>query len=160
MRLDADFEAKLARAIRPDREEMEALGDRMMAIAEEKWREYAAANDYDIEHIWTDAEITHVDIRDRGASVRVEWPFSAQFEFGVDPHVIEATNAEVLKFPWPDGPDEVLADFEPLWNDPDHFLEEPEVLFPKVNWGSETGGIPKARAVRGMLMEIRQELRD
>lgn len=159
MNLDADFEQKLAEALTPDRDEMRLLGERMMAMAEDNWREYAATNEYDIEHVYEDAEITDVRVEPGNASVRVEWPFSAQFEFGVDPHVIEATNAEVLKFPWPDGPDEVLAQFEPMWNDPDHFLEEPEVLFPEVEWGSETGGIPKARAVRDMLMELRAELR-
>lgn len=157
--LEAGFESKAREALLDEaEEEAPAIGDRMLEIAEEKWRSYAEANDYDIDHIWRDAEGPDIARDDREVRIRVRWPKSAQFEFGVDPHVIEASNADVLAFPWPEMEgvefgntgktfDEVFADTWPI------------VFFPEVDWGSESGGIPKARAVRDMLRELRGEPR-
>lgn len=38
---------------------------------------------------------------------------SAWHEFGTQPHTIRADNGEMLAFPWPDAPDEVVAMFSP-----------------------------------------------
>lgn len=150
---DAAREALLEEA----ESKMPELVARMQDIAEDNWRSYASANDYDIEHIWRDVE-SEIDRAGDEITATVEWPFSAQFEHGVDPHVIEASDAEMLAFEWSEMAgvefgetgrtfDEVFAD---TW---------PVVFFPKVNWGSESGGIPKARAVRDMLRELRGEMR-
>lgn len=71
-----------------------------------------------------------------------EW--SEGFEFGTEPHTIKPVNADFLKFPWPDGPDDVLERFQPMWEDPDHFLEEPEVLLKQV----DHPGTPALRFLR------------
>lgn len=155
--LELDFEDKTAEAVLDDVEEhADEIGDDLMELAEEKWRRYAEANDYDIDHIWRDAEGPDVSRGDREVRIQIVWPFSALFEHGVDPHVIEASDAEVLAFPWPEMAgvefgntgqtfDEVFADTWPI------------VFFPKVNWGSETGGIPAARVIRNTLREFRGE---
>lgn len=158
MELDRDFEEKLAAAVLPDEEQTRALGERLKAIAEDNWRAYMAANGYDLEHVVRDAEVLDVEAGDRRSSVRVEWPFSALFEFGVDPHVIEASGASVLAFEWPEMEGEEFGNtgrnFEEV------FAETwPTVFFPAVNWGSESGGIPASRAVRDALMEFRQDMR-
>ena len=58
---------------------------------------------------------------------------AARFEWGTEPHTIEPNPpTKMLKFPWPDMPSGMREDFEPMWRDPSHFLEEPEVLLPKV----------------------------
>ena len=78
------------------------------------------------------------------------WEFSFDhvaavfFERGTQPHVIRPVNAEVLLFEWPDAPPEVREKFEPLWSDPSHFLDEPEVMFPEV----EHPGTPALRFLR------------
>lgn len=149
MELDDNFEEKLAAAILPDDGEMKDLGEEMLDIAKSNWAAYAAANDYDIDHITDGARITDVDARPRSRSVRVEWPFSALFEFGVDPHVIEASDADQLSFGWPSPPEGTRPSDAPAWVESD-----------SVNWGSVTGGIPKSRAIRDMLQEIRSVLRD
>lgn len=145
VKLDANFEKLAEKAFTPDRDEMRVLGEEMLEIAEAFWDAYQEANDYDIDHITDEARIT--DVSD--GYVRVEWPFSALFEFGVDPHVIEASDAEYLAFEWPAPPEGTRPEGAPEY-----------VRTDSVDWGSETGGIPKARAVRDMLREFRGELRD
>lgn len=146
--LDDGFEDALADAILPDRDETRALGEDMTASAAEKWDAYMAANDYDLDHITDGARITDVEVGDRHRRVRVEWPFSALWEFGVDPHVIEASDADYLAFEWPAPPEGTRPPGAPEY-----------VRTDSVDWGSETGGIPKARAVRDMLRELRARLR-
>jgi len=157
--LEMSFEDDLEQALLDDvHRKASGIEGMMMLMAETNWRRYANENGYDIDHIWKDAE-SSIQREADAITISAEWPFSAQFEHGVEPHTIEATNADFLKFPWPDAPEEVKDMFRSQWENPDSFLEEPIVLFPKVNWGSETGGIPAARAVRNMLREIRGELR-
>jgi len=155
--LEQDFENKLAAAVLPDRDEARELAEDLLAFAEERWKAYASANDYDIEHIWEDAEVTDVSVGPRSVGFRVEWPFSAMFEFGVDPHVIEAKDADVLAFPWPEMEGEPYGDTGKTWDEV--FADTwPVVFLPRVNWGSKTDGIPKARAVRNALRDFRGEL--
>jgi hypothetical protein len=155
--LDSSFEDDLQEALLDDvHAKASGIEGMMMLIAETNWRSYAESNGYDIDHVWRDAE-SEVEREADAVRISAEWPFSAQFEHGVDPHTIEATNADVLAFPWPEMKgvefgntgqtfDEVFAE---TW---------PVVFFPEVDWGSETGGIPAARAVRNMLRELRGEL--
>lgn len=55
------------------------------------------------------------------------------FEYGSEPHPITPTNADFLLFPWPNAPEEVKEEWRPTWEDPQHFLEEPFVLYPEVD---------------------------
>lgn len=67
------------------------------------------------------------------------------FEFGTEPHTITPDPpTQMLKFPWPDMPSDMRESFKPMWEDPNHFLEEPEVLLPEV----EHPGTPELRFLR------------
>jgi len=79
-----------------------------------------------------------------GDTYIAEWehPHADKIEVGVKPHLIEGN--PILVFPWPNGPDEVLERFRPQWENPDHWLEEPEVIFAEV----EHPGIPAVGYIR------------
>ena len=140
MQLESDFESKLREALLDDVEAKfrAEYGPMLKRVAQENFEAFASANDYDISHIWEDAEGPFVE-RDRNSvSVRVEWPeLTALFEYGVSPHTIEGN--PVLHFYW-----------EKIGK---------EITVQSVNWGSETGGIPESRAIRNALEDLRQELR-
>jgi len=76
-----------------------------------------------------------------------EHPHADKIEVGVQPHVIPGN--PILVFPWPNGPEEVLEQFRPQWEDPDHFLEEPEVIFAEV----DHPGIPAVGYIQGGFRE-------
>lgn len=143
MDLDADFEDGLREAILDDVEATlrEEVGPLLKRTARQNFEAYARENDYDINHIWTEAELV-VERDDESAAVRVEWPeLTALFEFGVEPHTI--TGNPLLHFKWDGGPPGA-----PDW-----------VQAEEVNWGSETGGIPESRAIRDALDQLRALLR-
>lgn len=138
--LERGFEDALREAILDDAEARlrAELGPRLVGLARDRWEAYASRNDYDIEHIWQDADL---DVTREGESVQVsvQWPeLTALFEFGVSPHVIEG--------------DPVL-----------HFYYDrigEEITVSSVRWGSETGGIPESRAIRDALRQFRREVGD
>jgi hypothetical protein len=82
---------------------------------------------------------------ERGDALVAEWthPHADKIEVGVEPHMIAGD--PILVFPWYNMPDEVRAEFEPKWNDPENFLEEPQVAFAEVNHP----GIPGVGFIRG-----------
>jgi len=82
---------------------------------------------------------------ERGDALVAEWthPHADKIEVGVEPHMIEGD--PILVFPWYNMPDEVRAEFEPKWADPDNFLEEPQVAYAEVNHP----GIPGVGYIRG-----------
>lgn len=80
----------------------------------------------------------------QGDAYVVEWthPHADKIEVGVKPHQI--TGDPILVFPWPDAPDDVKARFRPRWENPDNWLEEPEVIFAEV----DHPGIPAVGYIR------------
>lgn len=143
MELDRSFEDDLREAVLDDAEQTlrDDLGPFLMQTARENFEAYAAQNDYDIDHVWEDAELA-VERGSDAVQLRVEWPaLTALFEFGVDPHPIEGN--PTLHFKWEDAPPGA-----PDW-----------VQTERVNWGSETGGIPESRAIRDALNVLRSTLR-
>lgn len=137
--LESGFESKLREALLADAEQTlrEDLGPALVDEARQRWQSYARRNDYDIAFIWEDATIA-VTRRRNAAAVRVEWPeLSALFEFGVEPHTIEGN--PLLHFYW--------AEMD-QW-----------ITTESVNWGSVTGGIDGARAVRDALAVIEEATR-
>ena len=113
----------------------EEIGPQLKQTARENFESYAAANGYDIEHIWEDAEGPTVEREDGAVTVRIEWPaLTALFEFGVSPHTIDGN--PLLKFYW---------EAKDQW-----------ITTESVDWGSETGGIPEARAIRDAMNEVRR----
>lgn len=134
--LDANFEDDLREAMLDAAEEMvRDLGDLWKQRAAQAFQEYAARNGYDIQHVWQDAEGPFVDRQGTTVQARIEWPgLTALFEWGVEPHVIQGSP---LKFKWESPPEGTRPPDAP-----------PFVVADSVNWGSVTGGIPEARAIR------------
>jgi len=138
--LDSGFETKLREAVLADAERVlrEELGPLLIDTARENFQAYAARNDYDIDHVWTDVDGPVIQRRRDRLQMRVTWPaLTALFEFGVAPHTIEGN--PLLHFYW---------DAKDQW-----------VTTESVNWGSETGGIPESRAIRDALAVLRRETR-
>ena len=139
MNLDASFEDDLREAVLDDVEQTlrEEIGPKLKAVARENWKAYASRNDYDIEHIWEDAEGPLVDRDDSSVSLRIERPgLTALFEYGVSPHTIEGN--PLLHF---------------YYGKIDQWI-----TVESVNWGSETGGIPESRAIRDAVDQIGRAL--
>ncbi|RQG93733.1 hypothetical protein [Natrarchaeobius oligotrophus] len=146
MDLDDSFEDDLREALLDDVERKleEEIGPQLERIARENWQEYAARNGYDIEHVWEEVEGPFVE-RDAGSvGVRLEWPgLTALFEHGVSPHTIQGN--PILSFHWESPPEGTRPP-----GAPEHVVAE------EVNWGSVTGGIPAARAIRNALADVRR----
>lgn len=70
---------------------------------------------------------------------------SGYFEYGVEEHEIEANNAEVLAFEWPDAPPDIREMFSDTF---------PTVFFPKVTHP----GIPALAFVRNGRAEVKQDM--
>ena len=137
--LESGFEDKLREAMLDDVEQKvrDEYGPALKSFAKENFEAYAARHDYDIEHIWEDAEGPLVERDDDSVTLRIEWPgLTALFEFGVAPHTIEGN--PTLHFYWEEIDQWVKTD--------------------SVEWGSETGGIPESRAIRDAMNEIRRVL--
>jgi hypothetical protein len=136
--LNSGFEDDLREALLDDVERwfQEDVGPQLIETARENWQAYADRNDYDIDHIPDDAELS-VERDEDSVTVRVEFPeLTALFEWGVDPHTIEGD--PLLHF---------------YWEAKDQWIKTESV-----DWGSETGGIPEARAIRDALEAVGGDL--
>lgn len=148
MKLDSDFEQDLQAAMRDEIEQTLRgdIGPLLRDTAEEFFKQYAQRQGYDIEHIWQDASDPIVDVDDTSVSVRIEWPeLTALFEFGVAPHTIDGS--PLLQFVWDAPPEGTRPPGAPEF-----------VVAESVNWGSVTGGIDEARAIRDAMNEVRRAL--
>lgn len=90
---------------------------------------------------------------DQGDRLVAEWthPHANKIEVGVRPHEIEGD--PILVFEWINIPDEVAEEFQPQWENPDSFLEEPMVAYAKI----DHPGIPGVGYIRH---GFRQALRE
>ena len=96
----------------------------------EEWSMESIAESVTIE--WQPSEPSPGKL-DKGDALVASWdhPHANKIEVGVRPHEIQGD--PVLVFPWPDAPDGVQDRFRPRWNNPDDWLEEPQVVFAEVD---------------------------
>ena len=111
--------------------------------------EGATLDEWSVEAIADSVEVSWESGESEGALAKgdaliAEWthPHADKIEVGVKPHTIEGD--PILVFEWQNIPDDVAEQFRPQWEDPDSFLDEPEVAFTKV----EHPGIPAVGYIR------------
>jgi len=82
---------------------------------------------------------------DAGDSYVAEWTHehADKLNIGVKPHMIEGN--PILVFEWPNAPDEVREEFKSQWENPDSFLEEPQVAYAEI----QHPGIPATGYIQG-----------
>jgi len=138
------------------REEIQAAVEDAVRIANRALREVgnnpppgATLDEWSVEAIADSVEVSWEQGEsqgklEQGNALTAEWthPHADKIEVGVKPHMIEGD--PILVFEWPNIPDEVAAEFESAWNNPDNFLEEPMVAFTKV----EHPGLPGVGYIR------------
>jgi hypothetical protein len=107
----------------------------------DEWSVEAIADS--VEVYWSPSEPSEGKLA-KGDQLVAEWthPHADKIEVGVEAHEIRGD--PVLYFPWYNMPDDVAAQFEEQWNDPDSPLEEPYVFMAKV----DHPGIPAVGYIR------------
>lgn len=126
------------------------LAERRDQLAEEsadRFDAYAARNGYDLDYLADGIDTSPVRRRGNRVSATVSWPWgSALWEYGVSPHIIRGN--PTLAFSWSSPPEGTRPPGAPSF-----------VVADEVNWGSVTGGIPEARAIRTALQVVGQAMR-
>lgn len=116
--------------------------------AGDRFDAYASRNGYDLGHLSRDIEVGSV--RRRGNRVSATVAFNGfgtgLFEYGVDPFVMEGS--PILAFFWEGPPGGTRPPGAPEY-----------VVDTEINWGSVTGGIPEARAIRTALQVVGRAMR-
>lgn len=107
----------------------------------DEWSVEAIADSVEVS--WAPSEPSEGKLS-KGDQYVAEWthPHADKIEVGVRPHEIEGD--PVLVFEWHNMPDGVADQFQDAWDDPDSFLEEPMVMFTKV----DHPGIPGVGFIR------------
>lgn len=147
--LDSSFESDLREVVMDDAEDelyakRNNLAFRLLQLANENWRDYMNENDYALEHIPESGTVTETDRTRNRVSATLEWSGLANlFEWGVSPHAIQG---DPLAFDWPAPPEGTRPEGAPAF-----------IVANQVDWGSVTGGIPAARAIRGAVNQLRFE---
>jgi len=128
----------------------DAVADHRDDLAQEsgdRFDSYAARHGYDIGFIADGIETSRVERRGNRVSATVSWPeLTAIYEYGADPHIIRGD--PYLSFTWESPPAGTRPPGAPK-----------NVVAQEVNWGSVTGGIPEARAIRTALQVVGQAMR-
>jgi len=93
--LDSGFEDDLREAVLDDVEQTlrDDYGPAFKEVAAANWRAYASRHDYDIDHIWDDAEGPFIDRDGDSITMRVEWSECRRLtRFGRETPLDEAVN--------------------------------------------------------------------
>lgn len=133
--LEQAFERKAEAAFLEDAEDKDP-GRVLAEFAIQNFQDYASEHGYDIDFIWDEVEVTTTRSGDT-IQTEIDFPdLTALFEYGVSPHTIQGN--PLLHF---------------YWEAADRWVRTEEV-----NWGSETGGIPEARAIRTAIDQLRGQV--
>jgi len=109
---------------------------------------YANRHGYDIGFIADGIETSRVERRGNRVSATVSWPeYTSLYEYGVSPFTLQASGDQ-LAFLWRSPPEGTRPPGAPSF-----------VQAESVNWGSVTGGIPEARAIRTALQVVGRAMR-
>ena len=126
----------------------DAVAEHRDALAHEsgdRFDAYATRHGYDIGFLADGIETSRVERRGNRVSATVSWPeYSAIFEYGVEPFTMTGDFA----FPWASPPQGTRPPGAPSF-----------VVTDEINWGSVTGGIPEARAIRTALQVVGRAMR-
>jgi hypothetical protein len=123
--------------------------DQLAQESGDRFDAYANRHGYDIGFIADGIETSSVERRGNRVSAAVSWPeYSAIFEYGVSPFTLQASGDQ-LAFLWQSPPEGTRPPGAPSF-----------VQAESVNWGSVTGGIPEARAIRTALQVVGQAMSD
>jgi hypothetical protein len=121
--------------------------DQLAQESGDRFDAYASRQGYDIGFIADGIETSSVERRGNRVSATVSWPgLTALFEYGVDPFTLSASGDQ-LAFLWASPPEGTRPPGAPSF-----------VVSESVNWGSVTGGIPEARAIRTALQVVGQAM--
>lgn len=118
-----------------DEEAKEAAG-RWFSASQERLYSEGGDEDYQISSVAQTATPPQRDKTTGGWRFTYPHPAAEYFEWGTEPHVVEADEADVLAFEWPDAPAEVREMFEDTF---------PTVFFPRV----EVDGVERLDFVGG-----------
>ena len=120
--------------------------DQLAQESGDRFDAYASRHGYDLGYLSAGIETSGVRRQGNRVSATVSWPWgTALWEYGVDPHVIEGN--PTLAFSWEGPPGGTRPPGAPGF-----------VVADSVNWGSVTGGIPEARAIRTALQVVAQAM--
>ena len=121
--------------------------DQLAQESGDRFDAYASRHGYDIGFLADGIETSSVERRGNRVSATVSWPgLTALFEYGVDPFTLSASGDQ-LAFLWQSPPEGTRPPGAPGF-----------VVADSVNWGSVTGGIPEARAIRTALQVVAQAM--
>ena len=145
--LESDFESDLRDHLLDEAEgalydDRDNLAFQFLKLVNQNWEDYMRSTGYALEHIPESGRVIDTERRQNSVSATLEWSgLTSLFEWGVSPHAIQGNP---LAFDWPAPPEGTRPEGAPSY-----------IVANQVNWGSVTGGIPAARAIRGALNQIR-----
>jgi hypothetical protein len=118
--------------------------DQLAQESGDRFDAYASRHGYDIGFLADGIETSSVERSGNRVSATVSWPnYSSIFEYGVEPFTMRGDFA----FPWLSPPQGTRPPGAPSF-----------VVTDEINWGSVTGGIPEARAIRTALQVAGQAM--
>ena len=121
--------------------------DQLAQESGDRFDAYASRHGYDLGFLADGIETSGVRRQGNRVSATVSWPeYTSLYEYGVSPFTLQASGDQ-LAFLWQSPPQGTRPPGAPSF-----------VQAESVNWGSVTGGIPEARAIRTALQVVGQAM--